>query len=219
MRFLPTLSRTHSQLSQVVSELHRTPFASSMSVVVLASRGVLCVNEAVRALGSNAAINDRCQDLTGMKSSGSTAQSKRARSDQLVDIPGGDDVVVDNSNNKENSNNHRTRGKSKSSACPFYNQSKTSALQDALLGAPMDVEELGTLGRRMGGCPYFAARRAVAEADVVLLPYNAVLIKACGLVQKALPVYIVTVQSSAALTHTGNTAGTGHHHRQQCTCV
>ena len=33
-------SRTHSQLSQFVSELHRTPFAERLSVVVIAGRKV-----------------------------------------------------------------------------------------------------------------------------------------------------------------------------------
>ena len=33
-------SRTHSQLSQFVSELHRTPFAETLSVVAIAGRKV-----------------------------------------------------------------------------------------------------------------------------------------------------------------------------------
>ena len=35
-------SRTHSQLSQFVSELHRTPFAETLSVVAIAGRKVRC---------------------------------------------------------------------------------------------------------------------------------------------------------------------------------
>jgi hypothetical protein len=35
-------SRTHSQLSQFVSELHRTPFAETLSVVAIAGRKVWC---------------------------------------------------------------------------------------------------------------------------------------------------------------------------------
>ena len=33
-------SRTHSQLSQFVSELHRTPFAETLAVVAIAGRKV-----------------------------------------------------------------------------------------------------------------------------------------------------------------------------------
>ena len=39
----------------------------------------------------------------------------------------------------------------------------------------MDVEELGALGRRKGVCPYYAARGAATAADIVLLPYSALL--------------------------------------------
>ncbi len=42
----------------------------------------------------------------------------------------------------------------------------------------MDVEELGALGRRKGVCPYYAARAAAACADIVLLPYSALLSQA-----------------------------------------
>jgi hypothetical protein len=50
--------------------------------------------------------------------------------------------------------------------------------QDAVLALPMDVEELGRLGRRKGTCPYYAARAALPEADLVLLPYSALLLQA-----------------------------------------
>lgn len=51
-------------------------------------------------------------------------------------------------------------------------------MQDAVLALPMDVEDLGKLGRRKGVCPYYAARAAVPEADLVLLPYAALLLQA-----------------------------------------
>ena len=47
-----------------------------------------------------------------------------------------------------------------------------------MLAQPMDVEELGALGRRKGVCPYYAARGAAAAADIVLLPYSALLSQA-----------------------------------------
>jgi len=39
----------------------------------------------------------------------------------------------------------------------------------------VDVEELGKLGRRKLVCPYYTARSAVPEAQLVLLPYSALL--------------------------------------------
>jgi Rad3-related DNA helicase len=37
------------------------------------------------------------------------------------------------------------------------------------------VEELARLGRQQAVCPYYGARRAVPSADVLLVPYSAVL--------------------------------------------
>ena len=46
-----------------------------------------------------------------------------------------------------------------------------------MLAVPMDVEDLGKLGRRKEACPYYAARAALPEADLVLLPYAALLLQ------------------------------------------
>ena len=46
-------------------------------------------------------------------------------------------------------------------------------MRDEILGAPLEIEELVGVGRREGACPYYAARSAVNEAHVVLLPYQA----------------------------------------------
>ena len=47
--------------------------------------------------------------------------------------------------------------------------------KEAILAQPVDVEELGRLGRRKMVCPYYTARSAVPEAQLVLLPYSALL--------------------------------------------
>uniref|UniRef100_UPI00359026F4 ATP-dependent DNA helicase DDX11 n=1 Tax=Myxine glutinosa TaxID=7769 RepID=UPI00359026F4 len=56
-------SRTHSQLSQFIHEVQRSPFANNVRLVALASRQNLCVNEDVRRLGSLQMINDACLEL------------------------------------------------------------------------------------------------------------------------------------------------------------
>ena len=55
--------------------------------------------------------------------------------------------------------------------------------QDALLAVPMDVEDLGKLGRRKEACPYYASRAALPEADLVLLPYAALLLQVVNLLE------------------------------------
>ena len=44
-------------------------------------------------------------------------------------------------------------------------------------GQPLDVEELARLGARKGLCPYYAARALQPQADLILLPYSAVLVQ------------------------------------------
>ena len=41
--------------------------------------------------------------------------------------------------------------------------------------APMDIEDLGKLGKKMGICPYYAARAVLPASHVVLLPYSGIL--------------------------------------------
>lgn len=65
-------SRTHSQLSQVASELRKTEFfknSRSDSVINLAtsiaSRKRLCINKSINTITSPSALNDACNDLLG----------------------------------------------------------------------------------------------------------------------------------------------------------
>ena len=59
-----------------------------------------------------------------------------------------------------------------------FTEGTARCLQDAVLALPMDVEDLARLGRRKAACPYYAARAALLEADLVLLPYSALLAQA-----------------------------------------
>mmetsp|Transcript_16318 Transcript_16318/g.45473 ORF Transcript_16318/g.45473 Transcript_16318/m.45473 type:complete len:894 (-) Transcript_16318:152-2833(-) len=144
-------SRTHSQLTQFIGELRRTPFAASLSVVTLASRKALCINKDVTKLGSASRINERCLDMQGSKprtkpkttAAGSSKRGKRlSRCAYCVAKP----------------EEHQT-------------------VRDAVLGTPLDVEDLGKLGQKLSICPYYATRRAQAAADVLLMPYSALLSK------------------------------------------
>lgn len=62
-------------------------------------------------------------------------------------------------------------------SCPFMNAKAKAKhnFKEAILAQPVDVEELGKQGRRKGVCPYYIARSAVPEAQLVLLPYSALL--------------------------------------------
>ena len=42
------------------------------------------------------------------------------------------------------------------------------------------MEELARLGQRRSLCPYYAARALQQHADLVVLPYSALLVQACA---------------------------------------
>ena len=56
-------SRTHSQLSQFIGEIRKTPFADTRAIA-LGSRANLCINDDVkRAAKGTEDLNERCLDL------------------------------------------------------------------------------------------------------------------------------------------------------------
>ncbi|KAI4487393.1 hypothetical protein M0804_005542 [Polistes exclamans] len=60
-------SRTHSQLSQFVKELKRSPYSENVSVVTLASRQNYCINKSVKKLKHINLINEHCLQLQKKK--------------------------------------------------------------------------------------------------------------------------------------------------------
>jgi len=140
-------SRTHSQLSQFVREVKKSPFGSDISLVSLASRAVMCVNPSVKKLPSQAAINEKCLEL-GKKKSKSTA-------------------LDDDSN--------PTKKSKTGSGCPYNKNTGTAVLRDQAVLAIHDIEDLVAAGRKNQSCPYYASRSAVPLAQMVALPYNTLL--------------------------------------------
>ncbi|KAI1294105.1 helicase C-terminal domain-containing protein [Xylaria venustula] len=145
-------SRTHSQLTQFISELRRPKFSPSVpdefiggneeheiegvKHVPLSSRQRLCINPSVARLGSLSAINDRCSELQ---------QSKTK--DKCQFIPKTD------------------------------NLGQTHQFRDNVLATLPDIEDLHNLGTTMHICPYYASRTAIPGAEVITLPYPLLLQK------------------------------------------
>ncbi len=158
-------SRTHSQLSQFINEIKRTPFAKDLSCVALGSRQQLCSNAQVRELGGNV-TNEACMELVDKARGPSGANNKKkegsqkrqryvppeSRGDLLVRIP-------------------------KRSACPKYNRDTVLQLRDQLLVEPVDIESLGKMADKIHSCGYFASRGSIHDADVITLPYSMLLSK------------------------------------------
>ncbi|ORY58908.1 helicase C-terminal domain-containing protein [Pseudomassariella vexata] len=145
-------SRTHSQLTQFISELRRPAFPPSIpdsllsgdaasdpeaiKHLPLSSRQRLCINPAVSKLGSLSAINDRCSEL------------------------------------------QQPRSKSKCQFVPnAENLAQTHQFRDGALATLPDIEDLFELGKKLSVCPYYASRTAIAGAEIVTLPYPLLLQK------------------------------------------
>ncbi|XP_033095737.1 ATP-dependent DNA helicase DDX11-like [Anneissia japonica] len=151
-------SRTHSQLSQFVHEIQKSPFGDDSKVVTLGSRQNLCVNEAVKKLSSLSLMNDRCLEL----------QKNKKKESKKVDPT-----------------QPKKRAKVTGSGCPFYSATRFEDFKDYVSLDVMDIEQLVHVGKEIKSCPYYGTRLAIPEAQVVVLPYNTLLHKstrqACGI--------------------------------------
>jgi len=148
-----------------VEELGKTRFRD-LSIVTLGSRNVMCVHEAVRRLGSSARINERCLELQQggkKKTAAAAAPASGGAAEALL--------------RGEGALGKAAKVPSRAScACPFYAEGRArGGLADEILAAPMDLEELMQRGREAGACPYYASRRALVDADIVVCPYNTLL--------------------------------------------
>ncbi|WFD30427.1 RNA helicase [Malassezia sp. CBS 17886] len=139
-------SRTHSQLSQTVGELKKTAFGSGSADRDPAR--TVCLGSR-KQLCVNADVQRVGATL------GAEAMNERCL--ELIES-----------------------GTSKA-RCAYLPASdaagrqRMAEFQDATLASVHDIEELVQLGRSMHVCPYFGARNAVREAELVLLPYNLLL--------------------------------------------
>ncbi|NWU83404.1 DDX11 helicase, partial [Onychorhynchus coronatus] len=139
-------SRTHSQLSQFVREVQKSPFGKDTRLVSLGSRQNLCVNEEVRRLGTLQLINDRCMEMQKNK--------HEKKSDE------------------ENEGKKRRVSRA---VCPFYSYEQMQFLRDEVLVEVKDIEQLVSLGRETKACPYYGSRYAIPAAQLVVLPYQMLL--------------------------------------------
>lgn len=61
--------------------------------------------------------------------------------------------------------------------CPYNKQQNVDDMKHVILTEVQDIEEIVTSGKELKACPYYASRKAVENAEVVLVPYNTVLHK------------------------------------------
>jgi chromosome transmission fidelity protein 1 len=57
------------------------------------------------------------------------------------------------------------------------NQALVNTFRDHALASIRDIEDMGSLGKEVGICPYYASRAAIKPAEIVTLPYPLLLQK------------------------------------------
>ena len=160
-------SRTHSQIAQFVTEIHKTDFGSTARCITLGSRKNMCINPNVNKLASDVKISDRCLD---MQKSSSNAKETATATVTAAGSESNASATVMVGTKKQ-----RVKKAAKLTACQYKTKKIEEAFADFAMGKVRDIEELVQLGKSLKACPYYATRRAVKLAQVVCMPYSVLL--------------------------------------------
>lgn len=160
-------SRTHSQLTQFVHELKRSPYSQDISVVPLSSRYFCnhltflyiispllifcsvsrqnyCINKSVKRLKHISLINEICLQL----------QRKKTTIKKEKDL----------------------KKLKTTSGCPFVPGDQKLIMAE-ILTSIQDVEEIAQKGQQNNTCPYYGSRKSLQNGQLILVPYNSILHK------------------------------------------
>ncbi|KAF7890629.1 hypothetical protein EAF00_008944 [Botryotinia globosa] len=152
-------SRTHSQLTQFINELRRVEFPPSIPPSDTPSKSSDEKKEPLHehlkhlTLGSrkNLCINPKVNKLNSV-----TAINERCAELQQSSTP-------------------------KEQKCPHLpnkdNRPLVNTFRDHTLATIRDIEDMGSLGKEISICPYYASRAAIKPAEIVTLPYPLLLQK------------------------------------------
>lgn len=137
--------------------------------IALGSRAQLCINDSVRAVGAargTEAMNERCREM--LTAPAASTGSKRRKAGTASSTPA---APSDASDTIEED----------ACRCPFAPPATAEGLERTLVfrahafAQVRDIEDLASLGRDLGVCPYFASRAAARTAHLVAAPYNLLL--------------------------------------------
>eukprot|EP00603_Paraphysomonas_imperforata_P009689 CAMPEP_0114459676 /NCGR_PEP_ID=MMETSP0104-20121206/5331_1 /TAXON_ID=37642 ORGANISM="Paraphysomonas imperforata, Strain PA2" /NCGR_SAMPLE_ID=MMETSP0104 /ASSEMBLY_ACC=CAM_ASM_000202 /LENGTH=961 /DNA_ID=CAMNT_0001632321 /DNA_START=1122 /DNA_END=4007 /DNA_ORIENTATION=- len=163
-------SRTHSQLAQFAAEIKKATASSSSSIrcITLGSRRNMCINSSVSTpFASDAAISEKCLDMQRSKSKSTPDSGGGGSSKKRKRMTG--------SESSESSPGADNNNKSSSGKCAYHSASAEQHFMEHAMGNVRDIEELVVLGEAVNACPYYGSRKALAQAQIVCLPYNLML--------------------------------------------
>ncbi|KAI0057841.1 DNA repair helicase [Artomyces pyxidatus] len=169
-------SRTHSQLSQVVPELKK--LRRSARHISASSQKISAASQSIspkeRKKRDHIAVEYGEEDIDRPQSRIVTLGSRK----QLCL---NEDLKARGGDLDENCRELLQAASDK--RCPYLprmgdpDDGRLHDLRDQILASPKDIEDLVSAGQLSHTCPYFASREAIAQAELVTLPYNLLLQK------------------------------------------
>ncbi|XP_033190032.2 ATP-dependent DNA helicase DDX11 [Bombus vancouverensis nearcticus] len=89
-------SRTHSQLSQFIGELRKSPYSKNVSVITLTSRQNYCINKNVKKLKHLNLINECCLQLQRKKTTAKDEKDlkRKKMTSSCPFVPGNQDLLI-----------------------------------------------------------------------------------------------------------------------------
>eukprot|EP00752_Nemacystus_decipiens_P010933 g9717.t1 len=191
LRQILYVSRTHSQTSQFVNEVKKTSFAQGVRCASLGSRRTLCGNEQVASLKTDGKMRDACLDLqknkkkdkrkkdkvevkdkNGRKTT-TTMMKKKNKTDGGKNGKGGQGRGP--GREEDESDGDEAEEEDTGDGCPLLTSEGQREFPYRALATVRDIEELAELGKQDGTCSYYGARKAAALAQLVVMPYAALL--------------------------------------------
>ncbi|CZR57626.1 related to ATP-dependent RNA helicase CHL1 [Phialocephala subalpina] len=144
-------SRTHSQLTQFINELRRVNFPPAIKDTDTKDTDIEDLKHLTLGSRKNLCINPKVNKLNSLTAINERCaelqQSSTAKEHKCEFLP-----------NKEN-------------------QALVNTFRDHALATIRDIEDMGSLGKEIGVCPYYASRSAIRPAEIVTLPYPLLLQK------------------------------------------
>ena len=178
-------SRTHSQLNQFVNEIKSTEMYKNIRLVSLGSRKNFCINHEVNRPGvSDSKLTEICLEMqkhSSIKKSSSEGgtnpnpnpnpSSSLSSSLSLSSSTSSSSGAFEGSGSASVKNVKKAR-QTLISSCQFKNKHSESSLANRSLAEVNDIEEIVSMGKEAGICPYYSSKRAVRNAEVICVPYN-----------------------------------------------
>ncbi|CAM9799349.1 unnamed protein product, partial [Ectocarpus fasciculatus] len=195
LRQILYVSRTHSQTSQFVNEVKKTAFAQGVRCASLGSRRTLCGNERVSSLKTDGKMRDACLELQKNKKSSKKKKTKREEG-KGGKSEGKNSMKKKRSMEEKSKQKHGAGGlgtrkseeeeeeeeadddddeEGTTDGCPLLAAEGQREFPYRALASVRDIEELADLGKEEGTCAYYGARKAASLAQLVVMPYAALL--------------------------------------------